>query len=229
MAVMGVWAFILCTGHRWHKTKEQKTMKQYKADFPWTENKEASLLHLLCPVHEVLTGIWNSLISEQIVNSFGQGKCSFDCQSGNLRNYASSQQAHACWELKNWSPLTWLVFEHFVQIHSWLSIYFSCLYTNNYKHFHKYTQCKYGGPLGRPGSTYPKGRLVVVLESEYSEKSCVRSGVLQGTVLGLLCFLSFVNDIGNDITSYIKLFADDTLLMVWYTIPTMQSNVIWTS
>ena len=72
----------------------------------------------------------------------------------------------------------------------------------------------------------------IVLESEYSEKSCVRSGDLQGTLLGPLCFLLFVNDIGNDITSYIKLFADDTLLMVWYTIPTMQSKwseqISWT-
>ena len=51
----------------------------------------------------------------------------------------------------------------------------------------------------------------VALEGEFSEKSCVRSGVPQGTVLGPLCFL-FVNDIGNDITSNIKLFADDTLL-----------------
>ena len=51
----------------------------------------------------------------------------------------------------------------------------------------------------------------MALEGEFSEKSCVRSGVLQGTVLGPLCFL-FVNDIGNDITSNIKLFADDTLL-----------------
>ena len=30
--------------------------------------------------------------------------------------------------------------------------------------------------------------------------------------MGPLCFLLFVNDIGNDITSNIKLFADDTLL-----------------
>ena len=40
MAVMGVWAFILCTRHRWHKTKEQEFKKTYQADFPWTENKE---------------------------------------------------------------------------------------------------------------------------------------------------------------------------------------------
>ena len=37
---------------------------------------------------EVLSGIWNPIISGQIVNSFGQGKCTFDCQSGNLKNYA---------------------------------------------------------------------------------------------------------------------------------------------
>ena len=43
-------------------------------------------LHHLCPVHEVLTGIWNPLISGQIVNSFGQ--CTFDCQSRNLINFA---------------------------------------------------------------------------------------------------------------------------------------------
>ena len=52
----------------------------------------------------------------------------------------------------------------------------------------------------------------VVLEGDYSEKSCVKSRVLQGTVLGHLYFLLFVNDMGNDITSKIKLFADDTLL-----------------
>ena len=52
----------------------------------------------------------------------------------------------------------------------------------------------------------------LVLEGEDSERSCVRSRVPQGTVLGPLCFLLFVNDTGNDITSNTKLFADDTLL-----------------
>ena len=40
----------------------------------------------------------------------------------------------------------------------------------------------------------------------------MRSRVPQGTVLGPLCFLLFVNETGNDVTSNTKLFADDTLL-----------------
>ena len=41
MAVMGVWAFILCNRHRWDiQQKNKKNMKTYQADFPWTENKE---------------------------------------------------------------------------------------------------------------------------------------------------------------------------------------------
>ena len=52
----------------------------------------------------------------------------------------------------------------------------------------------------------------VVLEGETSEKTIVRSGVPQGTVLGSLCFLLYINDMGNDIASNLKLFADDTLM-----------------
>ena len=52
----------------------------------------------------------------------------------------------------------------------------------------------------------------VVLEGEYSEKSNVKSGVPQGAVLGPLCFLLYINDTSNNISSNLKLFADDTLL-----------------
>ena len=53
----------------------------------------------------------------------------------------------------------------------------------------------------------------VVLEGEHSEKSNVKSAVPQGTVLGPLCIiLLYVNDMGNNISSNLKLFADDTLL-----------------
>ena len=143
MVVMGVCAFILCNRHRWHiKQKNQKQWKHTKQIYPEQKTKKSCALHHLCPVHEVLTGIWNPLISAQIVNSFGQGKCTFDCQSGNLKKLCLWQPClnklmHVDRELKYWSPSTLLLCGHFIQIHSCMSICFSCMYTNNYKHFHK--------------------------------------------------------------------------------------------
>ena len=40
----------------------------------------------------------------------------------------------------------------------------------------------------------------------------VTSGVPQGTVLGPLLFISFINEIVDGISSKIRLFADDCLL-----------------
>ncbi len=52
----------------------------------------------------------------------------------------------------------------------------------------------------------------VVVDGEVSETIHVDSGVPQGTVLGPLMFLLYINDIGENISSTIKLFADDCLL-----------------
>ena len=54
----------------------------------------------------------------------------------------------------------------------------------------------------------------VVLDGASSADSTVLSGVPQGTVLGPLMFLLYVNDIGAKISplTTIKLFADDALL-----------------
>ena len=135
MAVMRVWAFILCTRHKWHKTKEQKTMKTYQAGFPWTENKEVFCFTSSVPSTRF---DWNL----EFINIWTN--CEF-FWSGNVYIWLSvwefkktmplatmSQQAHACWELKYWSPSTLLVCGHFIQIHSCMSICFSCMYTNNY-------------------------------------------------------------------------------------------------
>jgi hypothetical protein len=51
-----------------------------------------------------------------------------------------------------------------------------------------------------------------VVDGYESSSAPVLSGVPQGTVLGPLLFLIFINDISADISSSIRLFADDCLL-----------------
>ena len=46
----------------------------------------------------------------------------------------------------------------------------------------------------------------------YSEKVRVISGILQGSFLGPLLFLAYVNDIWRDIESKIRLFAVDCII-----------------
>ena len=50
----------------------------------------------------------------------------------------------------------------------------------------------------------------VPIRGSYSEWSPVKSGVPQGSILGPIIFLIYVNNIPNIITSTAKLFADDT-------------------
>ena len=52
----------------------------------------------------------------------------------------------------------------------------------------------------------------VVIDGQASDWEHVTSGVPQGTVLGPLLFLTFINDIPSGITSNLRLFADDCLL-----------------
>ena len=60
-------------------------------------------------------------------------------------------------------------------------------------------------------SDYLSGRYQsVVIRGETSTQQCVPQGVPQGSVLGPLLFLVFINDIIENIDSDIKLFADDT-------------------
>ena len=52
----------------------------------------------------------------------------------------------------------------------------------------------------------------VVVDGASSSASPVKSGVPQGTVLGPLLFILYINDINANTTSSIRLFADDALL-----------------
>ena len=53
----------------------------------------------------------------------------------------------------------------------------------------------------------------VVLNGSYSNYSIVESGVPQGSVLGPLLFLIYINDLERNIKSNIKFFADDIMLI----------------
>ena len=54
--------------------------------------------------------------------------------------------------------------------------------------------------------------LEIVVNGSRSERRMVESGVPQGTVLGPLLFLIYINDVKSQITSSIRLFADDSAL-----------------
>ena len=49
-------------------------------------------------------------------------------------------------------------------------------------------------------------------EGEASDTVQVTSGVPQGSVLGLILFLIYINDLPNEISSGVRLFADDAIV-----------------
>ena len=52
----------------------------------------------------------------------------------------------------------------------------------------------------------------VIVNGEYSKAASVSSGIPQGSVLGPILFLIFINDLPEILQSIVKLFADDTKL-----------------
>ena len=52
----------------------------------------------------------------------------------------------------------------------------------------------------------------VCVDGTYSSKQYITAGVPQGSVLGPMLFLIYINDISEDLTGMTRLFADDTSL-----------------
>ena len=50
----------------------------------------------------------------------------------------------------------------------------------------------------------------VVLDAQVSSWADVKTGVPQGSILGPLFFLIYINDLSENLKSTVKLFADDT-------------------
>ena len=64
----------------------------------------------------------------------------------------------------------------------------------------------------------------VVLNDSHSYHSGIESGVPQGSVLGPLRFLIYINDLENNIKSSIKFFVDDTMLFSVVKDPLISAN-----
>ena len=64
----------------------------------------------------------------------------------------------------------------------------------------------------------------IVLNGECSEYFPIESGVPQGSVLGPLLFLIYINDLEANIKSKIIFFADDTMLLSIISDPTTTAN-----
>ena len=61
--------------------------------------------------------------------------------------------------------------------------------------------------------TFPDREIRVVINGQCASWASTNAGVPQGSILGPLLFLVYVNDVVDDIESDINLFADDTSLL----------------
>ena len=78
---------------------------------------------------------------------------------------------------------------------------------------HKLKQNGIGGPLLKLLTDFLKSRKQrVVLNGQHSSWSDVLAGVPQGSILGPLLFLIYINDLSDGLQCNPKLFADDTSL-----------------
>ena len=115
-------------------TDDGKQKNKNHDDFPWTENKE--FFCFTSSLSSTRSFDWNfgrhKYPGQISVNSFGQGKCTIDFQSGNIKNCASGNHvstASCTLRIENWSPSTWLVTVvcgHFTLAYAWEFVSHAC-------------------------------------------------------------------------------------------------------
>ena len=64
----------------------------------------------------------------------------------------------------------------------------------------------------------------MVQNGSYSDYTSIESGVPQGSVLGSLLFLVYINDLKRNIKSNVRFFADDTMLFSTVKNPKVSAN-----
>ena len=81
-----------------------------------------------------------------------------------------------------------------------------------------------GSPLKLFQNYLSNRKQCVVLNGSHSDYSGIESGAPQGSVLGPLLFLIYINDFERNIKSNIKFFADDTMLFSLVKDPEISAN-----
>ena len=92
---------------------------------------------------------------------------------------------------------------------------------------HKLRSIGISGGLLKWFSSYLFGRKQrVVLQGVESQWNYIKAGIPQGSILGPLLFLIFINDIVTEIESSIRIFADDTSLFIIVDNPDVAAEIL---
>ena len=62
-------------------------------------------------------------------------------------------------------------------------------------------------------SYFSNTKFIISIENAYSDKAWITCGLPEGSILGLLLFLVYINDVPQTVDSELLLYGDDTFLV----------------